>query len=94
MKVSAKHIYFGFEKGFTGPQVMENLKAVLEAADASFADVVKTTVLLDDMANFAAVNIIYGTHCVFSSLNKCVRFISPVRSLLANVVGSGAVMIA
>jgi 2-iminobutanoate/2-iminopropanoate deaminase len=41
-------------------QVLENLGAVLAAAGASFADVVKTTIFLADMADFAAVNAIYG----------------------------------
>lgn len=41
-------------------QVMANLQAVLEAADAGFAQVVKTTIYLTDMADFAAVNEIYA----------------------------------
>jgi 2-iminobutanoate/2-iminopropanoate deaminase len=41
-------------------QVLENLGAVLAAAGARFADVVKTTVWLADMADFAVVNAIYG----------------------------------
>ena len=41
-------------------QVLENLGAVLAAADARFADVVKTTIYLADMADFATVNAIYG----------------------------------
>ncbi len=43
-------------------QVMENLKAVLTAADASFDDIVMTTIFLSDMASFAAVNEIYGSY--------------------------------
>lgn len=43
-------------------QVMENLKAILEAGGGSFENVVKTTVLLADMGDFAAVNEIYGEH--------------------------------
>jgi 2-iminobutanoate/2-iminopropanoate deaminase len=39
---------------------MKNLGAVLEASGCSFPQVVKTTVLLTDMADFAAVNAIYG----------------------------------
>lgn len=39
---------------------MANLKAILEEAGGSFENVVKTTVLLDNMADFAAVNTIYG----------------------------------
>jgi 2-iminobutanoate/2-iminopropanoate deaminase len=41
-------------------QVLDNLSAVLAAAGASLANVVKTTIFLADMADFAAVNAIYG----------------------------------
>ena len=41
-------------------QSLTNVKAILEAAGYTLADVVKTTVLLDDMANFAAVNAVYS----------------------------------
>jgi 2-iminobutanoate/2-iminopropanoate deaminase len=41
-------------------RVMANLSAVLDAAGASWADVVKTTIFLVDMADFATVNSIYG----------------------------------
>ncbi len=41
-------------------QVLDNLGSVLAAAGASFADVVKTTIFLADMADFATVNAIYG----------------------------------
>jgi len=43
-------------------QVMKNLKAVLEAAGASFAKVVKTTIFLTDLGDFARVNKIYGSY--------------------------------
>jgi 2-iminobutanoate/2-iminopropanoate deaminase len=43
-------------------RVMANLGAVLEAAGLGFADVVKTTIYLADIADFAAVNEIYGRH--------------------------------
>jgi 2-iminobutanoate/2-iminopropanoate deaminase len=39
---------------------LDNLGAVLEAAGASFANIVKTTIFLVDMADFGAVNAIYG----------------------------------
>jgi len=42
-------------------QVLTNLVAVLEAAGCAPADVVRTTVFLADMADFAAVNEIYAT---------------------------------
>ena len=41
-------------------QVLENLTAVLAAADSDVTRVVKTTVFLKDMADFAAMNEIYG----------------------------------
>jgi 2-iminobutanoate/2-iminopropanoate deaminase len=41
-------------------QVMDNLRAVLEAAGSGFAQVLKTTIFLADLADFAAVNEIYG----------------------------------
>ena len=41
-------------------QVMANLAAILAAAGSSLDQVVKTTIFLQDMADFAAVNAIYG----------------------------------
>ncbi len=41
-------------------RVLENLKAVLEAAGSDLAHVLKTTVFLKDMAEFAHMNEIYG----------------------------------
>ncbi|MFW7380347.1 MAG: RidA family protein [Oligoflexus sp.] len=43
-------------------QVMENLKAVLQEAGASFKDVVKTTIYLQDLKNFSTVNEIYASY--------------------------------
>jgi 2-iminobutanoate/2-iminopropanoate deaminase len=43
-------------------QVFANLKAVLAAAGTSLADVVKTTVYLADMADFAQMNEVYAKH--------------------------------
>jgi len=45
-------------------RVFRNLAAVLAAAGAGFGDVVKTTVYLADMADFATVNAIYAEHFV------------------------------
>ena len=45
-------------------QVIVNLKAVLEAAGAGIGDVVKTTVFLADMGEFAAMNEVYARHFV------------------------------
>ena len=41
-------------------RVMENLQAVLKAAGSSFSKVVKTSVFLADMNDFAAMNEVYG----------------------------------
>ena len=43
-------------------RVFDNLGAVLEAGGRSFADVVRTTVFLADMNDFATVNEVYGTY--------------------------------
>lgn len=43
-------------------RVMQNLTAILEAAGASLSTVVKTTVFLRDMNDFAAMNEVYGRH--------------------------------
>ncbi len=41
-------------------RVLNNLRAVLQAAGLSLADAVKTTVFLVDMADFSAMNEVYG----------------------------------
>ncbi len=52
----------------TGPieeqtrQVMENVRGVLEAASLNFNNVVKTTIFLTNMNDFAVVNDIYGKY--------------------------------
>lgn len=43
-------------------QVLDNLKAVLEAAGSALANVVKTVVFLKDMNDFAAMNAIYAKY--------------------------------
>ncbi|MCI8677858.1 MAG: RidA family protein [Lawsonibacter sp.] len=43
-------------------QALDNLKEVLSAAGMGFADVVKTTVFLADMNDFAAINAIYAKY--------------------------------
>jgi 2-iminobutanoate/2-iminopropanoate deaminase len=43
-------------------QVLENLAAVLSAAGASLSSVVKTTVFLEDMGDFAGMNDVYAKH--------------------------------
>ena len=43
-------------------QVLDNLGAILAEAGCTFADVVKTTIFLRDMTDFATVNEVYGTY--------------------------------
>lgn len=43
-------------------QVMENLKAVLEAANMTFENVIKSTIFISDMNDFTAINSIYGSY--------------------------------
>ena len=43
-------------------RVLDNVGALLMAADRSFADVVRTTIFLADMNDFASVNAIYGQY--------------------------------
>jgi len=42
-------------------QVMKNIEAILTEAGYAFGDVVKSTCLLSDIGNFAAMNAIYGS---------------------------------
>lgn len=43
-------------------QVMENMKAVLEAAGMTFENVVKTTIFIMDMGDFARINSVYASY--------------------------------
>ncbi|MFV8269605.1 RidA family protein [Flavobacterium sp. GT2N3] len=43
-------------------QVMQNMKAVLEAAGMTFENVVKTTIFIIDMNDFAKINTVYGSY--------------------------------
>ncbi|HEX7365799.1 MAG TPA: RidA family protein [Pelobium sp.] len=43
-------------------QVMQNIKAVLHAADLDFINVVKTSIFLSDMNSFVKVNEVYGSY--------------------------------
>ena len=42
--------------------VMENMKAVLAAAEMTFDNVIKTSIFISDMANFSEINSIYGQY--------------------------------
>ena len=55
-------------------QVFRNLKAVLQAAGASLETVVKATVFIKDMNDFAAVNEVYGEYfAVHKPARSCVE---------------------
>ncbi len=43
-------------------QVLTNLKAILEAAGSSLDQIVKTTVFMDDLGDFGAMNEVYARH--------------------------------
>lgn len=43
-------------------QVMENMKAVLVAADMTFENVIKTTIFIMNMGDFARINAVYGSY--------------------------------
>ncbi len=43
-------------------RVMENISAILEAAGLDFKNVVKSSIFLTDMGNFASVNEVYGKY--------------------------------
>ncbi|MBX2827636.1 MAG: RidA family protein [Flavobacteriaceae bacterium] len=43
-------------------QVMENMKAVLEAAGMDFSHVIKTSIFISDMENFSKINEVYATY--------------------------------
>lgn len=53
-------------------QVMQNLKAVLEAAGTDMKKVVKTTCFLKHMSDFAAFNDIYGKYLTEKPARSCV----------------------
>ena len=43
-------------------QVMENMKAVLEAAGMTFENVIKSTIFIMDMNDFSKINTVYGSY--------------------------------
>lgn len=64
-------------------QVMKNLFYVLEAANAHFNDVIKTTIFLADMDDFAQVNEVYAHHF---GQHKPARSTVAVKTLPKNVL--------
>lgn len=43
-------------------QVMQNIQAVLEAANMTFENVVKTSIFIMDMSDFSTINTVYGSY--------------------------------
>jgi len=64
-------------------QIMKNLGAVLEAAGGSFTDVVKCSIFLADMGDFAAVNEVYAR--AFAGMEPPARACVAVKTLPKNV---------
>lgn len=48
-------------------QVLENMKAVLEAAEMTFENVIKTSIFISDMKNFSKINDVYATYFNFET---------------------------
>lgn len=65
-------------------QVMKNIEAILEAAGASLENVVKTTVFLSDLGNFATMNQVYGQY--FDEANAPARACVEVSRLPKDVL--------
>lgn len=64
-------------------QVMQNLKAVLEAADMNFENVIKTTIFIMNMGDFARINAVYGKY--FNEATAPARETVQVATLPKNV---------
>lgn len=63
-------------------QVMKNISAILEAAETSFENVIKTTCFLADMGDFAAFNEVYAKYFISKPARSCVA----VKALPKNVL--------
>lgn len=63
--------------------VMEHLKAILEAANMTFENVVKSSIFLEDMVSFGEVNQVYGAY--FDNETAPARETVAVRTLPKNV---------
>ena len=64
-------------------QIMQNLKAVLEAANMTFDDVVKSTIFISNMDDFTEINSVYGQY--FEEANAPARETVQVARLPKNV---------
>lgn len=66
-------------------QVMKNIGAILEAAGISFSDVVKTTCFLQNMADFAEFNAVYGKYFTEKPARSCVAVQALPKNVLCEV---------
>ena len=66
-------------------QVMKNLEAVLEAANTSFENVVKTTCFLANISDFAKFNEIYGKYFTSKPARSCVAVKELPKGVLVEV---------
>jgi 2-iminobutanoate/2-iminopropanoate deaminase len=64
-------------------QVMQNIKAVLAAAEMNFDQVIKTTIFISDMNDFTKINEVYGSY--FDESNAPARETVQVAKLPKNV---------
>ena len=67
-------------------RVMQNIKAVLEAAGTDFSRVVKTTCFLRDINDFAAFNEVYGAYFTGKPARSCVQAVLPKNAAVEVVV--------
>lgn len=65
--------------------VIENLKAVLEAAGSSLQQVIKTTCFLSDLSNFAAFNEVYAQYFTGKPARSCVEVSRLPRDVLVEI---------
>lgn len=66
-------------------QVAKNLSAVIENAGSSLDDVVKTTIFLTDLANFAAVNAVYGEYFTKAPARSTVEISSLPKGVMIEI---------
>jgi 2-iminobutanoate/2-iminopropanoate deaminase len=66
-------------------QIMKNIGALLEAAGASYENVVKTSCFLADMGDFAAFNEIYAKYFTTKPARSCVAVKTIPKNLLCEV---------
>jgi 2-iminobutanoate/2-iminopropanoate deaminase len=65
--------------------LIQNLKAVLQAAGSSIDQVIKTTCFLTDMKNFAAFNAVYEQHFPSKPARSCVAVSALPKGVLVEI---------